>query len=55
MLVGLNILTGIIALVLVTGILLAFVVPPLDTYIRDLPSSSKLKKWWNNHMVGEEN
>ena len=51
MLVGLDILTGLMALILVTGILLAFVVPPLDGYIGRLPEASKLKKWWKNHIV----
>jgi hypothetical protein len=54
MLVGLDILTGLMALVLVTGILLAFVVPPLDSYIGKLPDTNKLKKWWRNHIVGDE-
>lgn len=52
--VGLNILTGLIVLIVVTGILLAFVVPPLDTHIRTLADTSKLKKWWKNHIVGDE-
>ena len=54
MLVGLNILTGLGALIIVTGILLAFVVPPLDGYIGRLPEASKLKKWWKNHIVGDK-
>ena len=52
--VGLNILTGLIVLIVVTGIFLAFIVPSLDTYVRGLSDTSKLKKWWKNHVVGDE-
>ena len=52
--VGLDILTGLMALILVTGIFLAFVVPPLDGYIGGLPETSKLKKWWRNQVVGDK-
>jgi len=54
MLVGLDILTGLMVLIIVTGILFAFVVPPLDGYIGRLPEASKLKKWWRNHVVGDK-
>lgn len=53
MLVGLDILTGLMALIIVTGIFLAFIVPPLDGYIGRLPEASKLKKWWKHSVVGD--
>ena len=53
--IGLNVLTGLMALIIVTGILLAFVVPPLDGYIGRLPEANKLKKWWKRNVVGDRN
>lgn len=46
---------NILIILLILGALIPLCIVIIDRFVITLPDSSKLKKWWINNIIGNEN